>query len=114
MYLNTARYLFSSSSSEFKPDTWVQTGLPIKFGGLGLTHCAEVAPLAFVASVINFAGQCPKLGLPAETACPTPALLNACRLLSPALGPAACELRQAVEKPNEPLRHSDPEAKLQR
>ena len=111
MYLNTTRYLFSS---EFEPDTWVQVGLPIKSGGLGLSHCTEVAPLAFIASSIFFADQCQKLGIPAAASLPTKSFINACRLLSPTLGPAVLELGQAVSKPTEPLRHSDPQAQSQR
>ena len=110
IYLDTLQFL---ASYELTPDAWVQGGLPVKLGGVGLSHCSDVAPLAYVASALTFSAKCRDLGLPVSASLPPKAFGSACSLISPALGPAVAELKQAAENMLNPLQHSDPQAQSQ-
>ena len=105
IYLDTFRFL---AFSDLTPDAWVQGGLPIKLGGVGLAHCTDVAPLAY-----GFSGKCSDLKLPTSASLPPKAFVSACSLISPALCPAVAELKHAAETSSEPLKHSDPQAQSQ-
>ena len=111
MYLNVLRSLISD---ELTPDSWEQAGLPTRHGGLGLTHCLSVAPLAYVASVLTFSDKCLDLKLPQAARLPSAALRNVCNLLSPTLCPAVAVLLQAVSNTQMPLQHCNPEATSQK
>ena len=61
---------------------WSQAGLPIRLGGLGITHPSVVAPAAFVASSVTFMQQTEALNLPPSASIPPSAFQAACRRLA--------------------------------
>ena len=76
-------------------EAWAQTSLPLRLGGLGLTHSKQVAGAAFTASALGFAARAPELGLPPLAAHPTVDLQEAVASL-PNRGAVVCGLRDTV------------------
>ena len=74
---------------------WLQAGLPLRMGGLGLTHSKLMAGAAFTASALGFAARAQSLGLPLEASLPTADLREAVASL-PQRGAAVVELTKAV------------------
>ena len=84
------------------PASWEQAGLPLRMGGLDLTHSSRVAVGAFVSSAVLFATKASTLGLP-HTACQAPAALAKLTLT----GETGVVLRQLVEG-HRPMSEANP------
>ena len=93
-------------------DAWIQASLPLRMGGLGMTHSKSMAGAAFTASALGFASRAHSLGLPMEAAVPTEDLREAVASL-PQRGAAVADLRQAVAATG-PVLVKDPKAMSQR
>ena len=68
LFISTADRITGAALDE---DAWTQASLPLRMGGLGLTHCKPMAGAAFTASALIFAARVQGLGLPMEAARPT-------------------------------------------
>ena len=55
-------------------NAWAQSGLPIRMGGLSLSHSRLIAPAAYTSSALQFAERATALLLPSEASHPTEAL----------------------------------------
>ena len=101
-------------SADISHDAWVQAGLPIRLGGLGLTHCLEAAPLAFVASSFTFSEQSSLLRLPVAASFPNQSFSNHCGLIRPSLSPVVTCLTQVIGRTRTTLKNPDTNAISQR
>ena len=111
MYLSALQHVLDTEVSQA---TWAQAKLPTRLGGLGLTHCKDVAPLAIVSSALRFSSKCNGLRLPASAKRPSGACRHACELLNQSLSPIAAEIRQLGQDPLNEFAHLEPDTKLQK
>ena len=51
-------------ADDISADAWIQAGLPIRMGGLGLTHARSVSASAYVASFLTFVDSRDVIGFP--------------------------------------------------
>ena len=76
--LNALSQIVSAPTAE---SAWQQAGLPIRSGGLGLTHSTPEAATAFASPALSFLERTIEISLPHNASRPSDGFINAVTLL---------------------------------